>query len=336
MLLNDHLSMITKSNMVQIHVAELSRYYGSFSWHDVTLWENIKRNNRDYDTSDPRTWPLIQEFFVRDIATHNKQPPTAVAYSRVAMDTINQANPAWTWLTPGPTKHKTYEQKKINSRFLAYPYNFARDGTQRLEVGIPKADLESWMDFVNTPGKRGKARAVVSKSIPGMTNNAAIEIHPPATTYDRIMETLAEQKAPTSTTATLKEQLRQAEERCQREKERADKAEQQNTALKQEHDKALVQERLDSSLALEQQRDRTMSALQDLHNQRFWAMKAEDKVRALEKGVDKLDCEVAEAKQEAKDANERIEKIWEEMQKGKRKATDEAEGAQQKKARLDT
>ncbi|KAH6547637.1 hypothetical protein HBI81_005040 [Parastagonospora nodorum] len=65
---------------------------------------------------------------------------------------------------------------------------------------------------------------------------------PPASTYGRIMKTLADENAVASARATLQEQLIQVQAQCQQEKARANKAEEKITILEQKHIKAIARE----------------------------------------------------------------------------------------------
>ncbi|KAH7083326.1 hypothetical protein BKA63DRAFT_599345 [Paraphoma chrysanthemicola] len=296
-----------------------------------TFIEDLKANNSDYSLKDPRTWPLYDEkdLEISMLQGHGSQlPPEGLAYAKECMETFLNPNSPDGGVPQGISTPQNYNHlfESINWRFRMYPFNFTRKGEMRELVGIPKEEFEEWMECVNGPGWDVKSQN--NKQISTRARKSATEqahCRPLVSTYDRIMNSLAEKKSSASTIAHLEEKLKEAGTLYQREKERADRTQ---GLLSIRADKAET-----SSMNARLAEQRLKEEIKDLEK-RF------PRVECLTKIIETQRSEVGAAKKEVSAANERLERIWEEMQtvedsgNGKRKASDAGEVAQKKKARV--
>ena len=311
------------NDMGQSYIAEPASFAGEFSWQGEILRKNIREVQPDYDLYDPRTWPLITTLHAIDVQPTTTQsiPPIGVAYGDRNMEELGT-------LMEMSTRADTvaYVQRRmINWRFRYYPFNFTKEGKTRERIGIPKADFEYWMEFVH--GEEWRTQYKVSATVKTVKH---IQNGRPVTTYERIMSTIAEQNTTSSTITALEEQLAQAKEQCQREEDRADKAEETiiDLEIQRDDEYARAQRAEEQATLAEQEHEAEMSDLETR------ADAAEEKVKELEEELEQTKDELEKAQKEAKEANERIEMIWQEMAKGKRKAGDEGAGGQGKKVKV--
>tara|TARA_R110002003_G_scaffold70_29_gene6578 strand:+ start:2832 stop:3656 length:825 start_codon:yes stop_codon:yes gene_type:complete len=229
--------------MAATYVAEPKAYVGKFKWGLLGLYDDIKASVSNYDIRDPRTWPLIKSLGV-PIRSEEiyQQLPIGVAYSKECMDYVLRSDCWGRSVPPGrctnivnPAGKRTF----TTSRFLYHPYNFTREGKLRERFGIRKDEFEFWMEAFKGTTSIAKPRGVDETVTPVIASeNEQHKNTPPTSSFERIMENLAERKAIASKTAALQEKLRKAEERYQQEKERADRAENSNTSLQESLDNA--------------------------------------------------------------------------------------------------
>jgi hypothetical protein len=308
--------------MDEMYVAEPADFTGVFSWNRKTLESTTKATLPVYDKHDPRTWPRFDSHHVVDAGDVKPALPSLwVAYSKPLMQTILGMKFRTSLLSFPSAAHMAVDHGTIfNWRFYYYPFNFTRRGELRVSVGIPKEDFEYWMDCMNGPEWKAKFPGTMAK----FPNGASAKISASTTPFDLIMSTLAAENTTSLTIHNLQDDLAASETRYQHEKQRADTAE----ALNKQHAASIARAKLQASILTEQLAKDATKHNTDTENLRS-ALSVQKAQAASEKiEVERLEAELASAKQETKEANKRIEIIWAEMQKGKgkRKAGDEIAG----------
>lgn len=177
---------------------------------------------------------------------------------------------------------------------------------------------------------------------------------PPTSTYDRILEALAEQQTATTSTVELEQKLADSERQRQQNRDRADEAEQQlvdsESQCQQEKDRAdeAALEIMVLKAVHEKQKSQHHTALQKIQGELTrqehisqtrleQTIAAEQREEVLKKELETIRRKAAEQKTET---DERFERIWAEMQKlkgsggQKRKTDGESAGGQDKKAKF--
>jgi len=140
----------------------------TYSHDGPTLLERITKACKDYERQDPITWPLADIMDNADLENSANQLPTGVAYELVDMENFlkdQKKNRTKNFPTrAATTKHATLKGSKINSRFLAYPFNFDKDGVERIQLGIPKPEYKLYMTFMEPVGPKKAERKHVTSS----------------------------------------------------------------------------------------------------------------------------------------------------------------------------
>jgi hypothetical protein len=277
-------------------VPEPEHYNGVFSWDTITLQANIKGVKTDYSPHDPRSWPMISIDTCRLDVDLDRSPPSFVAYTAVSAGIYFKAPEQQRPPYCAVFNHITKPDVFINRYFYKYPFNFTPKGTLRSVVEIPKADFEEWMRF---GGKFVQMPLTSEVATPPEKETA------PASTYEHIMQSLAEQDADLIVTVP-KQALTKAEERF-------DKLRHKYTMAKSDHELELT----------------NMLTLYIEHKtQKRRADCAEVRVKELEHELEQL-------KSREQKTSEQMENIWTEMQRvnRKRKMRDNVEGEVAKKKR---
>lgn len=84
-------------------------------------------------------------------------------------------------------RHETEIKEPINYRFRFWPYNFDTFGEVRTKVGIPKADFEFWMTFVNGPGWDTNGGAAAITVDQPTEQERPVEMFRPAEPYESVL-----------------------------------------------------------------------------------------------------------------------------------------------------
>jgi hypothetical protein len=278
------------------YVPEPAILAGVFIQYEHILGGKIKGKKPDYDMKDPRTWPEV--IFPAD-TLYSAIPtlPTGVAYTKVVIGIIG-ANPRTEIASRRAdtiSVRVTNDVVSINWRFCKYPFNFTRDGKPRERVGMSKDDLECWMSFTHR-----KKWTVALAAEP--TSEEPTASSPPKTAYERVMASLAEQKAASLAYADLEQQLANLKAQYQQEKDRVDALEQKSA--QQTADDAKVLASLRSKLKNSNDSVETLGEVV-----------ASWKAQALTAGkqVEELDEDLEMAKNEVVDIKKAAEKDMEDV-----------------------
>lgn len=311
-----------------------------------TLRDSIKTTVPDYNEDDPKTWPLAfsnhHEGRWPTLASFEKLP-TGVAFTQAQMDMILKLSPT---AIPAPFENVKNAFLKFvtwNARFIAHPFNFARDGTRRSRVGIPGADYNTWMWFrelnnthtVNIATKRlnfttpsqpvlPTPEAPNSQSIgPATMNRSPISA---AEAYEKLRKSFAESPRATTEIAELENKLKAAEDRHKQEKE------------------ALAQRLEDKHQAWQTTSTVKHAELSRKHDALEKVSKADkEKIASLEKEAEERKTEVERFRSDLKKAEDQIVTVWAWRDAevtsavvGKRKAENDGTGPSGKQARMES
>lgn len=131
--------------MNELYVPEPKQHYtGVMAWSGLELRQKIRNIKPSYNTRDPQTWPLIAAEHMELIprSAYIAMAPSRMAYTKAYVD--SHILGVKRLFSPS-----TRMNSRMIERFLCWPLNFDRQGNIREEVGMPKADLEYWMQAVN-------------------------------------------------------------------------------------------------------------------------------------------------------------------------------------------
>ncbi|KAJ4371468.1 hypothetical protein N0V83_004685 [Neocucurbitaria cava] len=308
-------------------------YNGAFIWDGHSLRECIKNATRSYDQDDPRTWPLFKDVhhFDSELEHRTKVPaPHSVAYDQSLMRSLLQKR-SMKETRYNVTSGLCSGDAALNLRFRFYPFNFDQEGQLRDHPCIPPDDFECWMKFVHGSGWKvdrssSTPQATTSEQqIPPTSTNIT-----PSAAYEQIMKSLdASESARTVAVHGLEQELGNMKKQCQSLQYKAKETDQEIHELHNQ-----IRSWKLKHAASDTEAQRLAAELSKGERRRA---DTEEKLKAYEARLKESQIELAVAKKEAEEANERIKTVWNKMQNGqqtttqKRKTAAGVSGSQQKK-----
>jgi len=344
-------------------------YDFAFSRDTDTLINNIKAVKLDYDVENPRTWPLVISSMI-DPGNLGSFLNALLPQRRIgvacSLELINKLASH----IPNIKLKDSYGfgtgNDYLSSRFFKYPMNFVQNGDTRKSVEMSEDEIEYWQSrkrpscSSNNNASRTVANAPITAPSapklnlkmtpkPATITSSAVPVttpqHPkvvaprvppsdmvtPVAAFDNIMKSFANKRANASTATT---ELDTYKKQHAHQKERADKLAQQVDNFKKQNKELQAKQAkndVDASASATKCEALTKTT-----------QEAETEVKKLEVEAKQQRVELEAARKDAHEANERLIKVWEEMQKdehatkdkGKRRVEDDGAGGERKKTKL--
>jgi hypothetical protein len=217
----------------EVDQGKLPRYAGSFSFDSRTLQQHIQTTKPDYDTYDPKTWPVVTQQHVRDLLEEDYNGeqilPPYVAYERQLVEVCIGQWPNRVI----KVERSDGETTKCGLFFHHFPFIYDHRGRARNSEYMHADHYSSWVSEIT--GKLPETCTKGNDASPHKLMNPFDEI------IEMIHETQAEVMANES--EALRQELATIRNSLENQKERADTAEKINFNTKATHENRLADER---------------------------------------------------------------------------------------------
>ncbi|CAN9139966.1 unnamed protein product [Alternaria sp. RS040] len=315
-----------------------------FPWKVYSLRYDITTAIPDYEEDNPRTWPLI-----RDAVTTEYRPtvpPKYLAYDQTLIKSFERLQ--------GPPSRPSRTSKYLTNLFLYYPFNYDRHGQLREHPHITSDELEEWKRQMSRTVPTTKKEAVTKNATTNdHTNDEATKNVSSEAAINEIMKMLDDSDAdsdmiPYTRVVDLETELEKTRKQVSEARKRADTAERRIEALKIDlsgrsnnlkKSRGKVDELEDKVDELEDKMEALKDEVEELKDE---AEELKDEVEDLKAKVKQSNKNVSAAKQKTAVKEQQILRILEGMRKKKqgagfqkRKSSEDASEAQQKRLRTE-
>lgn len=282
-----------------IDAKDLEKYRGYFSFEEDLLRERVKTAHPHYDEMDPKTWPIVNSYHVRQATgkLYNGigQLPTRVAYTAAVFSHFEREN---------PMLFRFLRNQDHTEAWAGYPFNCYQDNWESLkDLVMNGKEYGHWISLFGDKEAGNRA----TQPAADLSTDANRSFSEADTAYEHIMKAVTEQNDVSAAQRELQATLTSTRTELAKKTKRTEETERQVLILK-----------LDLDDCKEAKRDlewevRTLK--EKLKN-------ADNQIRDLNAQVEQHKGNLEVARQEAAESKQQIVNIWNAMQNNDRNSID--------------